>query len=60
MVASWQVRFPWYIHLWKQPVLLIMISAFGLTTLVNIAAGLIPIRQMKKMSIVDGIRNDDF
>lgn len=60
MVASWQVRFPWYVEMWNQPVLLIMLIAFVLTALVNIAAGVLPMVKMKKMSIVEGIRNDDF
>lgn len=59
-VASWHVRFPWYVHMWEQPVVLLMLIGFISIALVNIAAGLVPINQMNKMSIVDGIRDDDF
>ena len=60
MTACWQVRFPWYIHLWEQPIVPIMVIAFALTILVNITAGILPMMKIQKMSIVEGIRNDDF
>lgn len=61
MVAEcWQLRFPWYIHMWEQPVVLLMVVGFVSASLINIAAGLVPMNRMQRMSIVDGIRNEDF
>lgn len=60
MEICWQALFPWYIELWEQPVFLVMAVGFGLIILVNIFAGLFPMRQLKKIDIVDGIRNEGF
>lgn len=57
-VGCWQVLFPWYIKLWEQPVAVVMLIAFLSLAFVNICAGISPIRQMKKISIVEGIRDD--
>lgn len=56
----WQALFPWYIEMWKQPVIPVMITAFIVLALVNIGTGIVPMNQMKKISIVEGIRNDSF
>ncbi|MDE6433207.1 MAG: ABC transporter permease [Lachnospiraceae bacterium] len=60
MEICWQALFPWYIAMWEQPVVLVMIIAFLSLAFVNICAGIFPIRQVKKISIVEGIRNDSF
>lgn len=60
MVICWQALFPWYIEMWKQPVIPIMIIAFIALSLVNIGTGIVPMNQIKKISIVEGIRNDSF
>lgn len=60
MVVSWQTLFPWYIYMWEQPIVLLMVIGFISIALINIAAGVIPMNKMKRMSIVDGIRNEDF
>lgn len=60
MEICWQALFPWYLELWDQPVLLVMAVGVGIIILVNIFAGLFPMRQLKKTGIVDGIRNEGF
>lgn len=55
----WQVRFPWYIELWDQPVFSVMIAGAVIVILVNTLAGLIPMGRMKKLNIADGIRNEE-
>ena len=59
-VSCWQVRFPWYIEVWKQPVWAAMLAGFLLIAGINIAAGVAPVRRMRRQSVVDGIRNEDF
>ena len=60
VAECWQLRFPFYIELWKQPIAVIIIAAFVCLVAINIAAGLVPLRKMRNMSIVDGMRRDDF
>ena len=60
MEICWQALFPWYIEMWKQPVIPVMIVAFIALSLVNIGTGIVPMNRMKKISIVEGIRNDSF
>ena len=59
-VICWQALFPWYIEMWNQPVISVMIIAFATLVLVNICAGIVPMRGLKKMNIAEGIRNDCF
>lgn len=59
-IQNWSVRFPWYIELWKQPIVSIMLIAFLCITLLNIAAAITPLKRMYGASIIDGIRKDDF
>ncbi|MCH5275572.1 MAG: ABC transporter permease [Lachnospiraceae bacterium] len=56
----WSIRFPWYIEIWKQPIVIIMLIAFACITFLNIAAAVVPLRRIRKLNIVDGIRNEDF
>lgn len=58
--GNWALRFPFYIELWEQPILLIMTVAFFCLVLLNIAVAVAPLRQIRKANIVDGIRTDDF
>lgn len=60
MEICWQALFPWYIELWEQPVFVVMIVGAVMIILVNIFAGLFPMKQLKKIDIVDGIRNEGF
>lgn len=59
-VSCWQVRFPWYIEVWKQPVCIVILIGFLLMAGINIASGAAPVFRMHKLTIVDGIRNEDF
>lgn len=59
-VICWQALFPWWIELWKQPVIPVMILAFVSLVLLNICAGIVPMRELKKMNITEGIRSDCF
>lgn len=59
-IIHWTIRFPYYIELWKQPLPLIMTAAFLCLGLLNIAVAVVPLRQIQKANIVDGIRTDDF
>ena len=59
-VSCWQVRFPWYIEVWKQPVCIVILVGFLLMAGINIASGAAPVFRMHKLTIVDGIRNEDF
>lgn len=60
MVICWQALFPWYIELWEQPVFAVMLAGVVLIILVNVFAGLFPMKQLRKLNIVDGIRNEGF
>ncbi len=60
VAECWQLRFPYYIEVWKQPVAAIIAAAFLCLAVINILAGLVPLRRMRAMSIVDGMRKDDF
>ena len=60
MTICWQALFPWYIELWEQPVLAVMLTGAVLIILVNLLAGWLPMKRMKAVSIVDGIRNEGF
>lgn len=60
VISNWSLRFPFYIELWKQPLPLIMTAAFLCLVLLNIAAAVAPLGQIRKANIVDGIRVDDF
>lgn len=59
-VRNWALRFPYYIEMWEQPLILIMAVAFVCLVLLNIAVAASPLRQIQKANIVDGIRTDDF
>lgn len=59
-VWNWAIRFPYYIELWEQPLVFIMIIAFVCMILFNVIAAISPIRHMVKTSIAEGIRTDDF
>lgn len=58
-VSCWQVRFPWFIEVWRQPVWIVMLVGFVFMAGINIASGAVPVFRMQKQSIVDGIRNED-
>lgn len=58
MILCWQVRFPWYIKLWEQPVFMVMAVGFLLLSAVNAAAVLFPVIKMRKLDIVAGIREE--
>ena len=60
MVQCWQVRFPWYVEVWKQPVLVFMLVGFLFIAGINIVSSAVPVFRMQRQSIVDGIRNEDF
>lgn len=57
-VICWQALFPWYIELWEQPVIPFMIVAFAVLVIVNICAGTVPMRNLRKMNIAEGIRRE--
>lgn len=48
MEISWQALFPWYIEMWKQPVIPVMVIAFIFIALINIGTGIGPMNKMKK------------
>ena len=59
-VICWQARFPWYIELFGQPVVLVAVIALLLMTGMNLLVGYVQLKELKKQSIVEGIRNDEF
>lgn len=59
-VQDWSVRFPWYIELWKQPVVAIMAVAFVCIFALNALSAILPLRNLCRESIIDNIRKDDF
>lgn len=59
-VICLQALFPWYIELWKQPIVQIMFIAFLFIGGVNICTGIVSVNRVKKSSIVEGIRNESF
>lgn len=59
-MICWQALFPWYIELWKQPAIPVMLVAFTVLVLVNICAGLVPMEKLRKINIAEGIRSDCF
>lgn len=59
-IQNWSIRFPYYIELWKQPIPIIMTAAFLCLALLNMVVAVVPLRQIQKANIVDGIRTDDF
>lgn len=59
-VICWQARFPWYIELFGQPVVLVAVIALLLMIGMNLLVGYVQLKELKKQSIVEGIRNDEF
>ena len=60
MTAGWQQSFPWMIELWEQPVFCIVAVTFLIITAISLLANLIPLRQIRKKSITEGMRKDNF
>lgn len=60
MHICWQALFPWYIEMWKQPVIIVMLISAGILLILNLASLEISMRDMNRLSITDGMRKEIF
>ena len=59
-IWSWQLNFPRYIEVWKQPLYFIIPIVFAAVCAVIIISNIIPARWIARKNITEALRNDDF
>jgi len=59
-VICWQVLYPWWIELWKQPVFITIIITFAAVAFLNILASIIPGNWVGRQIITDAIKEETF
>ena len=60
MYICWQALFPWYIEMWKQPVIMVMLISVAFLLVLNLVALEISMKDMWQLSITEGMRKEIF
>lgn len=60
MYICWQALFPWYIEMWKQPIIMVMLISVAFLLVLNLVALEISMKDMWQLSITEGMRKEIF